>query len=159
MTLDQEEMIADEDTQHDRYLTFSLGEVVFGIEIKFVTEIIGMQPITPLPEVPDYIRGIVNLRGKIIPVIDMRLKFGLKQAEYNDRICIIVIETGGKPVGLIVDKVADVVIIGEENIEEPPVCQSGAQEIYVDKIGKVGNDVKLLLSCDRLFISDEAIAS
>lgn len=158
MTLDQEE-IMDEDTQHDRYLTFSLGQVVFGIEIKFVTEIIGIQPITPLPEVPDYVRGIVNLRGKIIPVIDMRLKFGLEHVEYNDRICIIVIETSGKPVGLIVDKVAEVVMIGQENIEPPPACRTDAQKMYVDKIGKVGNDVKLLLSCDKLFMADEAEAS
>ena len=80
-----------EDTQHGRFLTFQLGNEIFGIEISYVTEIIGMQEITAVPEVPAYIKGIINLRGKIIPLIDVRLKFHKEEAPYNDRTCIIVI--------------------------------------------------------------------
>ncbi len=157
MTLSKEE-IENEDTQHGRFLTFALGEEVFGIEIRFVTEIIGMQPITPLPEVPDYIKGIINLRGKIIPVVDVRLKFGKETVPYNDRTCIIVIETDGITVGLIVDKVAEVLMIEDENIVLPPDPRTGIQNRYLAGIGKVGEDVKLLLSCEKLFSDEEVKA-
>jgi purine-binding chemotaxis protein CheW len=140
MTLSKEELEETEDTQHGRFLTFALGEEVFGIEIRFVTEIIGMQPITPLPEVPNFIKGIINLRGKIIPVVDVRLKFEKETVAYNDRTCIIVVETNEITVGLIVDKVAEVLMIEDENIAG---------------IGKDGEDVKLLLSCEKLFSDEE----
>jgi purine-binding chemotaxis protein CheW len=154
MTVNQEEFM-EEDTQHGRYLTFSLGEDVFGIDIKYVTEIIGMQPITPIPEAPDYIRGIVNLRGKIIPVMDMRLKFGKEQIAYNDRTCIIVIETADITTGLIVDSVAEVLMIGDADIAPPPDTRTGIQNRYISGIGKSGNDVNLLLSCEKLFAEEE----
>ena len=87
------------DTMQNRYLMFELGEELFGLEIRFVTEIVGLQPVNPIPETPDYIRGVINLRGKIIPVIDMRLKFGKQAIAYTDRTCIIVIETEQFSVG------------------------------------------------------------
>jgi purine-binding chemotaxis protein CheW len=155
MTVNQEEFM-EEDTQRGRFLTFSLGEEVFGVEIRFVTEIIGMQPITSIPEAPDYIRGIVNLRGKIIPVMDMRLKFGLEQIAYDDRTCIIVIDTDAITIGLIVDKVAEVLMIGDENIAPPPDAKTGLENRYISGIGKVGTDVKLLLSCEKLFNQEDA---
>lgn len=154
MTVDQEEIMR-EDTQRGRFLTFSLDEEVFGVEIKFVTEIIGMQPITPIPEAPDYIRGIVNLRGKIIPVMDMRLKFGLEQIPYDDRTCIIVVETDNITIGLVVDNVAEVLMIDDANIAPPPDVRTGLQNRYISGIGKVGNEVKLLLSCEKLFCEDD----
>ncbi len=144
-----------EDTQYGRFLTFTIGEEVFGIEIRYVTEIIGMQPITQLPEVPDYIKGIVNLRGKIIPVIDVRLKFKKEPVEYNDRTCIIVIDTQEISVGLIVDNVAEVMTIDDENIVPPPDYRTGVQNRYIRGIGKVGDDVKLLLDCEKLFKEEE----
>lgn len=156
MTVTQEEFM-EEDTQRGRFLTFSLGEEVFGVEIKFVTEIIGLQPITPIPETPDYILGIVNLRGKIIPVMDMRLKFGLEQISYDDRTCIIVIETDDITIGLIVDNVAEVLMIDDENIVPPPDIRTGLQNRYISGIGKAGNEVKLLLSCEKLFFEEEAV--
>jgi purine-binding chemotaxis protein CheW len=156
MALSQEEILEEqEDTQHGRFLTFALGEEVFGIEIRYVKEIIGMQPITRLPEVPDYIKGIINLRGKIIPVIDVRLKFKKEAVEYNDRTCIIVIETSDMSVGLIVDNVAEVIAIDDENIVPPPDARAGIQNRYINGIGKVGSEVKLLLDCERLFHEEE----
>jgi purine-binding chemotaxis protein CheW len=155
--VDQQEMLEEqEDTQHGRFLTFALGEEVFGIEIRFVKEIIGLQPITKLPEVPDYIKGIINLRGKIIPVIDVRLKFKKDAMEYNDRTCIIVVETSEISVGLIVDNVAEVLAIDDENIVPPPDARAGIQNRYINGIGKVGSEVKLLLDCERLFREEEA---
>ena len=157
MTVNQEEFM-EEDTQRGRFLTFSLGEEIFGVEIKFVTEIIGLQPITPIPEAPAYILGIVNLRGKIIPVMDMRVKFGLERISYDDRTCIIVIETDDITIGLIVDNVAEVLMIDDENIAPPPDARTGLQNRYISGIGKAGNDVMLLLSCEKLFcVEDSAI--
>ncbi|MDL2224991.1 chemotaxis protein CheW [Eubacteriales bacterium OttesenSCG-928-M02] len=153
-TLNGEEMI--EDTQTGRYLAFSLGAEAFGVEIRYVTEIIGLQVITPLPEVPEYIKGIINLRGKVIPVIDMRLKFGKPSVEYNDRTCIIVLDHQEMTVGLIVDTVAEVIAIDEENIVPPP---EGAdiQNTYLSGIGMVGEEVKLLLDCDRVLNDEVAL--
>ncbi|NLL04992.1 MAG: purine-binding chemotaxis protein CheW [Clostridiaceae bacterium] len=110
----------EEDTQKDRYLTFVLGEEEYGIAIGYVTEIIGLQSITEIPELPHYVKGIINLRGKIIPVMDVRLRFNKEAKEYNDRTCTIVIEVRDITVGLIVDAVAEVASITSENIVPPP---------------------------------------
>ncbi len=150
-----QEFEENEDTQRGRYLTFALGEEKFGIDIKFITEIIGMQPITALPEAPVYTKGIINLRGKIIPVIDSRLKFKKQPKEYNERTCIIVIDIRDVQVGLIVDDVADVLMIGDENIALPPDHRAGIQNRYLAGIGKVGSGVILLLSCEKLFLDEE----
>lgn len=148
----------EEDTQRGRFLTFALGEDEFGMEIQYVTEIIGMQPITGLPEAPSYIKGIINLRGKIIPVMDMRIKFNKPTIEYNDRTCIVVVEVQDLAAGLIVDNVAEVLTIEPENILPPPNTGGGkeTQSKYVSGIGKVGNEVKLLLDCERIFQESEA---
>jgi purine-binding chemotaxis protein CheW len=150
-----QEFEENEDTQRGRFLTFALGEEKFGIDIKYVTEIIGMQPITALPEAPDYTKGIINLRGKIIPVIDIRLKFKKEPKEYNDRTCIIVIDIEEVKVGLIVDDVADVLKIEDENIAPPPDHRAGIQNRYLAGIGKVSSNVILLLSCEKLFLEEE----
>ena len=92
---DEKNLMEEEDTQKDKYLTFSLGDEVYGIDIRVVIEIIGIQKITNVPEVPDYVRGIINLRGKIIPVVDMRLRFRREYREYTDRTCVIVVEING----------------------------------------------------------------
>lgn len=145
----------EEDTQHGRYLTFTLDSEVYGIEIKYVTEIIGIQPITQVPEVPLYVKGIINLRGKIIPVIDMRIKFKKEPVKYNDRTCIIVVDIQDMPVGLIVDNVSEVLTIEDENIVPPPDYKTGFKNRYIKGIGKVGNDVKLLLDCNKLLKDEE----
>jgi purine-binding chemotaxis protein CheW len=144
-----------EDTQKGKFLTFLLGKESYGIEIKFVTEIIGIQAITEVPELPNYVKGIINLRGKIIPVIDVRLRFKKPPEEYNDRTCIIVVDIKDIYVGFIVDTVAEVLNIADENIVEPPDTKTGFHNRYIKGIGKVDNEVKLLLDCDKLLHDNE----
>jgi purine-binding chemotaxis protein CheW len=147
-----------EDTQKGKFLTFALGREVYGIEIRYVTEIIGIQPITIVPEVPEYVKGIINLRGKIIPVIDVRLKFRKEAMDYNDRTCIVVVDIQAIAVGLIVDQVAEVITIPDENIVPPPDAKTGFQNRYIKGVGKVGTEVKLLLECERLLTDEETEA-
>lgn len=144
-----------EDTQYGRYLTFYLLNDVYGIEIKYVTEIIGVLPITTVPEVADYIKGIINLRGKIIPIIDLRIKFNKPSTEYDDRTCIIIAETEDLVLGLVVDRVADVMAINDEDIAPPPSHKSGIRNRYIRGIGKVAGEIKLLIDCDKLFNEQE----
>ncbi len=143
------ELIEQESEQKDKFLTFSIGNEFYGIEIKYVTEIIGIQPITEVPEMSDYMRGIINLRGKIIPVMDVRLRFGKSFKEYNDRTCIIVVDIEDISVGLIVDGVSEVMDICEENIVPPPEIGNNYSR-YIKGIGRMGNDVRLLLDCNKL---------
>ena len=145
-----------EDTQKGKFLTFSVGKESYGIEIKFVKEIIGIQEITEVPELADYVKGIINLRGKIIPVIDVRLRFKKQAKDYNDRTCIVVIDIKEIYVGLIVDNVADVISIDDSNIVPPPDTKTGFHNRYVRGIGKVGDEVKLLLDCEKL-INEEVL--
>ncbi|MBX4263322.1 chemotaxis protein CheW [Clostridium estertheticum] len=151
----EEIMETAEDTQKGKFLTFSVGKESYGIEIKFVTEIIGIQEITEVPELPDYVKGIINLRGKIIPVIDVRLRFRKEAKDYNDRTCIVVINIKETVVGLIVDNVAEVINIDDSDIVPPPQMKTGFHNRYVRGIGKVGNEVKLLLDCDKLLNDEE----
>ncbi len=143
----------EEDTQKGRFLTFNLDREAYGIEIIHVTEIIGIQPITEVPELPDYVRGIINLRGKIIPVMDVRLRFRKSFREYNDRTCVIVIDINDLSIGLIVDSVSEVITIPDTEIVEPPEVTKGGNR-YVKGIGKVHGEVKLLLDCNKL-LNDE----
>ncbi|MFW5649348.1 MAG: chemotaxis protein CheW [Candidatus Alkaliphilus sp. MAG34] len=147
-------MLEEEDTQKGKYLTFSLGNEFYGIEIKHVTEIIGIQPVTEIPELPDHIKGIINLRGKIIPVMDVRLRFKKPPREYNDRTCVIVIDIKDVSVGLIVDSVSEVLSINEEDIVSPPNVKKDGNK-YIKAIGKVGDEIKLILDCDKLLSDDE----
>ncbi len=144
----------EEDTQKDRYLTFVIGSECYGIEIRYVTEIIGIQAITEIPELPEYVRGIINLRGKIIPVIDVRTRFKKEAKEYNDRTCVIVVDIKEISIGLIVDSVAEVLTIPEQDIVDPPQMNR-INNRYIRKIGKVGSAVKLLLDCDRFLTENE----
>lgn len=145
-----EELNIEDDTQKGKFLTFMLGNEVYAIEIRFVTEIIGIQPITEVPELPAYVKGIINLRGKIIPVMDIRLKFQKDPIDYTDRTCIIVVEVEDISLGLIVDNVSEVLSIAEENIVPPPDMSKQTGNRHLKGIGKVGNEVKLILECEKL---------
>ncbi len=148
----------EEDTQRGKYLTFLLGTESYGIEIVYVTEIIGVQTITSVPQLPEYIKGIINLRGKIIPVMDVRLRFGKTFREYNDRTCIIVIEIKQMSIGLIVDSVSEVLAIPEESIVPPPDFKSQTgKNRFIKAIGRLENDVKLLLDCEKLLTENDAL--
>lgn len=144
-----------ENTQKGKYLTFMLGQEVYAIEIKYVMEIIGLLPITVVPKTPVYVKGIINLRGKIIPVIDVRLKFKKPPLEYDDRTCIIVIEVESIIVGLIVDSIKEVLTIADEDIDPPMTISETIENKYIKGIGKVEHDVKLILSCEKLTESEE----
>lgn len=145
----------EEDTQKDKYLTFGLDEEEFGIEIEYVREIIGIQPISEIPEIPSFIRGIINLRGQIIPVMDIRARFKKEVLEYNDRTCIIVVDIKDIAIGLIVDNVLEVLNIPEENLVPPPDYKTGIQNRYIKMIGKSGDGVKLIVDCEQLLGDSE----
>lgn len=149
------ELEDDEDTLKGKHLIFSLGDEMYGMEIRYITEIIGIQPITEVPEMPQYVRGITNLRGKIIPVMDARLRFKKPERPYNDRTCIIVIDTYKTSIGLIVDRVAEVLTLQESEIVAPPEIGRGGHK-YIKGIGNSGGKVRLLLDCERLLNNDEA---
>ena len=151
--------MAANDSQKDKYVTFKSGNEYFGIKIEYVNEIIVYQEITEIPETEEYIKGLINLRGKIIPVIDVRIRFKQEPFEYNDRTCIIVLNVKELVVGLIVEKIAEVVEITEGNILPNPKIGKAdrSQNKYVYGIGKVGDEVKLLLDPERL-LNDEDTA-
>ncbi len=147
--------------QRNKYVTFKSGNEYFGLKIEYVNEIIVYQEITEIPESDDYIKGLINLRGKIIPVIDVRVRFKQEPLEYTDRTCIIIVNVNDIVVGLIVEKIAEVVEIKEEDILPPPSIVIGGDEKvqnkYVYAIGKVGDTVKLLVDPDRI-LKDEDIS-
>ena len=151
--------MADNDAQKDKYVTFKSGSEYFGIKIEYVNEIIVYQEITEIPETEDYIKGLINLRGKIIPVVDARIRFRQEPFEYNDRTCIIVLNVKNLVVGLIVEKIAEVVENTEGNIVPNPKIGKAdkSQNKYVYGIGRVGDKVKLLLDPEKL-LNDEDTA-
>ena len=147
----------EQEAQKGMYMTFKSGNEYYGIKIQYVNEIIGFQDITPVPETESYIMGLINLRGKIIPVIDVQKRFGQEPSEYNDRTCIIVVDVKATTVGLIVEKIAEAVEIKDENILPPPTISrvDRIQNKYVYGIAKVGDSVKLLLDPERLLGDEE----
>jgi purine-binding chemotaxis protein CheW len=144
------------DDNEAKYLTFTIGQVSYALEINIVTEIIGLQKITPVPNVPPFIKGVINLRGKVIPVMDVRARFHLDQQAYHDRTCIIVIEVEGAAVGLVVDAVSEVLDLPEQNIEPTPALGQSAESRCISGLGKVGDEVKLILNARQLLDSGDA---
>ena len=147
--------IENEDTQKDKYLTFHLADEDYGIEIAYVIEIIGIQKITDVPDMPAFIRGVINLRGKVIPVMDVRARFNLPDRDYDDRTCIIVVDVDETEVGLVVDEVCEVSDIPEANVEPPPKTGKGGGGHYIQGMGKINKTVKILLDVHKLLFSDE----
>ena len=148
-----------EDTQKGKYLTFSIGSENYGLEIKYVIDIIGIQSITEIPDQPYYVKGVINLRGKIIPTMDVRMRFNKDQREYDDRTCIIVVEINEISVGIIVDRVLEVIEIENENISSPPKFNGDFQNRYIAGIGKQDENeaVIILLDCNKLLNDDEVV--
>ncbi len=143
------------DTQEGKFLTFAVGNEEYGLEIRNVTEIIGIQNITDLPDVPPYVKGVINLRGKVIPVIDVRLRFNFTERDYDERTCIIVVNINGISVGMIVDEVSEVLDIAENNIEAPSNFSQGVSSEYIKAFGKVGDEVKILLDTQKLLFTED----
>ena len=142
-----------------KYLTFSLDEEEYGIGILKVKEIIGMMPVTPVPQTPVFVKGVINLRGKVIPVLDLRLKFWMEEIDYNERTTIIVVEVaqhnGLVQIGIVVDSVSEVVNIKADEIEETPAFGSTLDTDYILGMAKLEGGVKLLLDIDRVLSSEE----
>ena len=140
-----------------KFLTFFLAGEEYGIEILSVHEIIGMMPITSVPGTPDYICGVINLRGKVIPIVDIRKKFGMDFKEYNSETCIIVVNVQGVEAGAVVDRVSEVLNIADEDIEPPPSFGKDVHVDFIMGIGKSQSKVKILLDIDRVISSDQIL--
>ena len=145
----------DDDTQRDKYLTFRLDVEDYGIEIRHIKEIISIQKITDVPDLPDFVKGVINLRGQVIPTIDLRLRFGLPAKDYDERTCIIITHMNDIPVGVIVDTVNEVLDIPQEMIAPPPSVQKGVAHRFIQGLGRVGDDVKIILNAEKLLHEDE----
>ncbi len=137
-----------------KYLTFTLSDESYGIGILKVKEIIGLMPITSIPRTPEFIKGVINLRGKVIPVMDLRLKFGMGEIPYTDRTCIIVVEIDGDSgtvlIGIVVDAVSEVLNISKEEIEDTPSFGTKLNTDYILGMAKTEGGVKILLNIDKV---------
>jgi purine-binding chemotaxis protein CheW len=140
-----------------KFLTFFLAGEEYGIEILSVHEIIGMMPITSVPGTPEYVCGIINLRGKIIPIVDLRSKFGMESIAQTAETCIIVVHVQGVEVGVVVDRVSEVLNIAAGDIEPPPSFGRDVNTEYILGIGKSQTKVKILLNIDRVISSDQIV--
>ncbi len=146
-------------TRAGKYLTFRLGPEEFGLEILKVQEIIQLQAITRVPRTPEFVRGVINLRGKVIPVVDLRLKFGMESAEDTEKTCIVVVQirhpTGVVVMGTIIDEVREVLDIPEASIEDTPSFGTSIDTEFILGMGKIGQNVKILLDIDKVLSGHE----
>lgn len=147
------------DDRAGKYLVFHLGREEFGIRVLKVREIMGVQDITAVPQTPAHVKGVINLRGKVIPVVDLRLKFGLPEAAYTQRTCIIVVqvkaEAGVMLMGIVVDGVAEVLNLAAADIEDTPDFGQGVATPYLLGMAKIKGKVKILLEIDQVLTSSE----
>ncbi len=147
------------DQRAGKYLVFHLGREEFGIQVLKVREIMGIQDITAVPQTPAHVKGVINLRGKVIPVVDLRLKFGLPELEYTQRTCIIVVqvrgEAGSLQMGLVVDGVAEVLNLADADIENTPAFGHDVSVTYLLGMAKIKGKVKILLDIDQVLTTQE----
>lgn len=145
----------------EKLLTFSLGSEGYGVSILKVKEIIGMMHITPVPRTPSFVKGVINLRGKIIPVVDLRSKFNMDEKEYNERTCIIVVEVNlnntQRLLGVVVDMVSEVVSINSGEIEPPPQYGTKLDHNFILGIGKIKDRVVIIIDIDEIFLQDDVL--
>jgi len=142
-----------------KYLTFSMADEEYGIGILKIREIIGMMPITSVPQTPEFVKGVINLRGKVIPVMDLRLRFNMDSIDYNERTCIIVVEILGESetvqLGIVVDSVSEVLNIKQDEIEDTPTFGASLNTDFILGMAKMEGGVKILLDIDQVLNSDE----
>jgi len=139
-----------------KFLTFFLSTEEYGMEISKVQEIIGVMPITPIPRTPSFIKGVINLRGRIIPIIDLRLKLSMEEAKHTEETCFIVVKAHDMHMGVVVDKVSEVLNIASENVEDAPLMGQEIDTEYILGICKAAGKVKLLLNIEKV-LSDEDV--
>ena len=139
----------------EKYLAFILDNESYGIEILRVREIIGLMDVTTVPQTPEYMKGVINLRGKVIPVIDLRLKFSMQEKEHTDETCVIVVEVNNTSIGIIVDSVSEVLEITRGEIEESPHFGQDIDTSYIMGLGKVKEKIVILLDIEEILSSEE----
>ena len=144
-----------QDAELQQLVTFSIGEEEFGVDILKVQEIIRTMEITRVPRAPEFVEGVINLRGKVIPIIDLRMRFGLTSREHDKHTRIIVIEINNMVVGFVVDSVSEVLRIPANTIEPPPPVVSGLESEYISGVGKLADRLLILLDLDRLLSTEE----
>lgn len=144
-----------EDTQKDKFLTFQLGEEEYGLAIYHVTEVVGLQRITAIPDMPNYIKGVINLRGQVIPVMEVRIRFQMQPRPYDDRTCVIVVNIQDTTIGLVVDEVREVMDIPADQIEPPPKISLKSSSKFIKGLGKVGDNVTIILDVQRLLLEED----
>ncbi|MCM8525569.1 MAG: chemotaxis protein CheW [Lentisphaeraceae bacterium] len=147
--------VEDIDAQKDKYLTFHIGDEDYAISICHVTEIIGMLKITEVPQTPDYIKGVINLRGKVIPVMDIRLRFQMPARDYDERTCVIVVHFKENVVGLVVDTVSEVLDIPEKDVEHSQSFNQTADKNFICGMGKVNEQIKMVVDINALLHRDD----
>ncbi len=138
-----------------KFLSFFLNDEEYGIEILKAREIIGLLPITRVPRTPEFVKGVINLRGKIIPVTDLRSRFGMEERQTTAETCIVVVRAGGLEIGVIVDKVSEVLDISDTEIEDVPSFGTDVRTEYLLGIGNTNGRVRLLLDISRIMIAEE----
>jgi purine-binding chemotaxis protein CheW len=145
--------------QAGKYLTFTLAGEEYGIGILKIKEIIGMMPVTTVPQTPEFVKGVINLRGKVIPIVELRLRFGMDIVDYTERTCIIVVEVAGSSgtirIGIVVDSVSEVLNIKGEDIEDTPTFGTNLKTDYILGMAKMEGGIKILLDIDRVLGDQE----
>ena len=144
-----------EDTMKGKYLIFSIDNEEYALEIKYINEILEMQPIATVPNIPNYIKGVINLRGDIIPVMDLRLRFHKSFREYDSRTAIIIVNIGTTLLGFVVDRAYKVLPIDETDLLKPPNIKTSDYNRFIKAIGKIDNNMKLVLDCERILTDQE----
>lgn len=141
----------------DKILTFTVDGQIYGVELAYATEIIGMQPITRVPHVPAFVKGVINLRGRVVPVINVRARFGKEEIPYDELTCIVIVDVGDLTVGLIVDAVAEVITFTRADVSDAPDYKAVNTGGYISYLVTTGGEIKLVLDVRRLI--DEASAA
>ncbi|OHD10631.1 MAG: chemotaxis protein CheW [Spirochaetes bacterium GWD1_27_9] len=145
----------DDDTMANRYLSFRIENEDYGIPIQNVIEIIELQKIIEIPDMPDFVKGVINLRGRVIPIMDLRLRFHFVEKEHDDRTCIVIVNINDSRIGLIVDRVEEVLEISANNVEPPPKFKNKSNaEQYISGLGKTGDSIKIILDVGKIISED-----
>ncbi len=141
----------------NEFISFSIGEENYGVDIQTVKEVIRHKEITRLPKAPSFVKGVINLRGDVIPILDLRERFGLEHKEYTEMTRVIVVEVDDRSIGMVVDSVSHVLRIGQAEIEPPPPIVGGISAEYLRGVGKVGEKLIVLLNIDRILTVEEKV--
>jgi purine-binding chemotaxis protein CheW len=144
------------DQQTEKYLLFNLGKEEYGIDITRISAIEELPQITAIPDMPNFVKGVINLRGKVIPAVDLRLRFGIEQRDYDDRTCIVIVSVNESTIGLIVDIVSEVHEIGKNDIGPPPSFKNtSGKEQYISGLAKKGDEVKIILDVGKIISNED----